>query len=131
MSLLELFKRTGKCLPIDGSLTNICHSPSAGITMVSALLSLATKTPVLQNCAMTGEVSLTGKVMPIGGVREKTVAAKRSGVKTLIFPKENRSDFAELPDFIKDGFEVHFVQSYDEVLKVILPSLKFENARTE
>lgn len=70
--------------------------PSAGCTMVTSLLSLALDKPVKQNLAMTGEITLTGKILPIGGVKEKTIAAKRSEVKTIIFPKDNQKDFEEL-----------------------------------
>jgi ATP-dependent Lon protease len=92
--------------------------PSAGITMVTALLSLLLDTPVKQNLGMTGEITLTGKVLPIGGLKEKLIAAKRSGVKTLIFPKENFRDYDELPDYLKKGLEVHFVTQYQDVFKV-------------
>lgn len=92
--------------------------PSAGITMVTALLSLLLETPVKQNLGMTGELTLTGKVLPIGGLKEKLIAAKRSGVKTLIFPKENYRDYDELPDYLKKGLEVHFVSEYQDVFKI-------------
>jgi Lon-like ATP-dependent protease len=72
--------------------------PSAGITMTSSLLSLALGTPIKDNVAMTGEITLTGKVLRIGGLREKTVAARRAGAKTVIFPKDNESDWLELPE---------------------------------
>ncbi len=71
--------------------------PSAGVTIVTSLLSLALGKPVLQNLAMTGELTLTGKVLKIGGVREKCIAAKRSGVTTLILPNTNEKDWSELP----------------------------------
>jgi ATP-dependent Lon protease len=67
---------------------------------------------------MTGELTLTGKVLPIGGVKEKVIAARRSGVKVLIFPKENKRDFDELPPYVKKGLRVHFVDNYDEVFNV-------------
>lgn len=92
--------------------------PSAGITMMTSLLSLLRDEPVLQDLGMTGELTLTGKVLPIGGVKEKLIAARRSGVKTLIFPKENKRDFDELPTYIKKGLNVHFVQHYDEVFNI-------------
>jgi ATP-dependent Lon protease len=96
--------------------------PSAGVTMLTSLISLLRNQPVLQNLGMTGELTLTGKVLPIGGVKEKLIAARRSGVKTLIFPKENKRDFDELPAYIKKGLEVHFVDHYDEVFRVAFPS---------
>ncbi|MEN9343953.1 MAG: lon protease [Chlamydiota bacterium] len=92
--------------------------PSAGITMVTAMLSLLLQKPVLQDLGMTGELTLTGKVLPIGGLKEKLIAAKRSGAKTLIFPKENQRDYDELPAYLKKGVKVHFVKHYDEVFDV-------------
>lgn len=98
--------------------------PSAGITMVTALLSLLTDTPVLDNLGMTGELTLTGRVLPVGGIKEKFVAAKRSGLKTLILPSENERDYDELPDYIKEGLTIHFVESYDEVFQIAFPKMK-------
>jgi len=95
--------------------------PSAGITMVTSMLSLLRNQPVLQDLGMTGELTLTGKVLPIGGVKEKLIAAKRSGAKVLIFPKENQRDYDELPLHIKKGVRVHFVRSYEEVFHVAFP----------
>jgi ATP-dependent Lon protease len=92
--------------------------PSAGITMVTALLSLLLNVAVKQNLGMTGELTLTGKVLPIGGLKEKLIAAKRSGVKTLIFPNENLRDYDELPDYLKKGLDVHFVSHYLDVFKI-------------
>jgi ATP-dependent Lon protease len=67
---------------------------------------------------MTGELTLTGKVLAIGGVKEKTIAAKRVGIKELILPVENKKDFEELPNYIKEGIEVHYVNYFSDVLKV-------------
>ena len=92
--------------------------PSAGITMALALYSLATNKPVKQDLAMTGELTLTGKVLPIGGIREKTIAARRVGVYNLIFPKDNQKDFEELPDYLKKGIKPHFVDYFTDVLDV-------------
>lgn len=97
--------------------------PSAGITMVTSLLSLLTNTPVLENLGMTGELTLTGRILPIGGVKEKMVAARRSGLKTLIFPKDNLRDYDELPEYIKSDLKIHFVEHYDEVFKIAFPEL--------
>uniref|UniRef100_A0A224Z222 endopeptidase La n=1 Tax=Rhipicephalus zambeziensis TaxID=60191 RepID=A0A224Z222_9ACAR len=94
--------------------------PSAGITMVTAMLSLALNRPVKPGVAMTGEVSLTGKVLPVGGIKEKTIAAKRVGVTCLILPEENKKDFAELQSYITDGLEVHFVDHYSKVFDFVL-----------
>lgn len=95
--------------------------PSAGITMVTALLSLLLDTPIAQDLGMTGELTLTGRILGVGGIREKLIAAKRSGLKTLIFPKDNLRDYKELPEFLKKGVEVHFVEHYDEVLRIAFP----------
>lgn len=95
--------------------------PSAGITMACALYSLAINQPIIKNVAMTGELTLTGLVMPIGGLKEKVIAAKRSKVSTLIFPKENQPDFDELDDHIKEGITPHFVALFNEVLKICFP----------
>ncbi len=95
--------------------------PSAGIPMTTALLSLLKGVPIREDLGMTGELTLTGKVLPIGGLKEKVIAAKRSGVKTLIFPKDNRRDYDELPKHVKKGMEVHFVENYEEVYHVAFP----------
>jgi len=92
--------------------------PSAGCTMITAMLSLALEKPIKANLAMTGEVTLTGRVLPIGGVKEKTMAARRSGIKELVFPKGNQKDYEELAEEIKEGLIVHFVESYDEIYDV-------------
>jgi ATP-dependent Lon protease len=92
--------------------------PSAGITMATSLLSLLRNEPVIENLGMTGELTLTGKILPIGGLKEKLIAAKRSGVTVLIFPKDNHRDYDQLPPYIKKGIKVHFVNHYDEVFRV-------------
>lgn len=95
--------------------------PSAGITMVTAMLSLLTDTPIVDNLGMTGELTLTGRILPIGGLKEKLVAAKRSGLSIIIFPKENMRDYERLPNYLKKNIEIHFVEHYDEVYKIALP----------
>lgn len=95
--------------------------PSAGITMVTALLSLLLDTPVIDNLGMTGELTLTGRILPIGGVKEKLIAARRSGLKTLIFPKDNVRDYDELPEYLKKGLTIHYVEHYDEVFNIAFP----------
>lgn len=95
--------------------------PSAGVTMVTALLSLGLDTPVRADLAMTGEVSLNGKVLAIGGLKEKTIAARRTGCKVLIFPRANRRDFEELPSYLKEGLQVHFAADYSDVFSVAFP----------
>lgn len=95
--------------------------PSAGITMVTSLISLLLDTPVIDKLGMTGELTLTGRVLPIGGVKEKIVAARREGLTTLIFPKENVRDLDLVPSYIKNGLTIHFVEHYDEVFKIAFP----------
>ena len=92
--------------------------PSAGCTMGISLLSLARGRGVSSKIAMTGELTLTGKILRIGGVREKVVSAKRSGVTTIILPKTNQSDWLQLPDFIQAGIQVHFVDTFDEIAQI-------------
>ncbi|KAK9751852.1 Lon protease (S16) C-terminal proteolytic domain [Popillia japonica] len=93
--------------------------PSAGCTIVTALLSLAKNTPIRQDVAMTGEISLMGRILPVGGIKEKTIAAKRSGVQCIILPEENKKDFNDLPKYITDGLEVHFVSTFDQVYNIV------------
>ena len=92
--------------------------PSAGITMVTSMLSLALDKPIQNDLAMTGEISLTGKVLPVGGIKEKIMGARRAGITCVILPKENRRDFDEIPDYLKEGLEAHFAEDYDEVFEV-------------
>ncbi|GFP87922.1 lon protease homolog 1 mitochondrial [Phtheirospermum japonicum] len=92
--------------------------PSAGCTMITSLLSLALNKPVKKDLAMTGEVTLTSKILPIGGVKEKTIAARRSDVKTIIFPAANRRDFDELAPNVKEGLDVHFVDDYSQIFNL-------------
>jgi len=89
--------------------------PSAGVTITTALVSLATGQPIQSNLAMTGELSLRGKVLPVGGIKEKVIAAKRAGVTTVILPKDNRKDFDDLPQLVKDDVTVHFAEDYKDV----------------
>ncbi len=96
--------------------------PSAGITMTTALLSMILERPILKKLGMTGELSLTGSVLPIGGVKEKTIAARRAGLTTLIFPYENKKDYDDLPDYLREGIDVHFVKKYPEVFKIAFPA---------
>ncbi len=105
-SLIHLHVPAG-ATPKDG--------PSAGITMASALLSLAKHRKPLRNIAMTGELTLTGQVLPVGGIREKVIAARRAGIRELILPAANEGDFEEIPEYIRKGLTVHFAGQYDEV----------------
>jgi len=93
--------------------------PSAGVTMASALLSLARNQAPKKGVAMTGELTLTGHVLPIGGVREKVIAARRQKIFELILPEPNRGNFEELPDYLKEGLTVHFAKRFSDVAKVL------------
>jgi ATP-dependent Lon protease len=94
--------------------------PSAGITIATALVSAFTKKPVRRDVAMTGEITLRGKVLPIGGVKEKLLAAHRIGVTTIILPRENEKDLADVPKNVLEALTVDLVDHIDEVLKIAL-----------
>ncbi len=94
--------------------------PSAGVAMVTSIVSVLTKIPVKASVAMTGEVTLRGRVLPIGGLKEKLLAALRGGIKTVLIPKENEKDLAEIPDNVKKGLKIIPVANVDEVLQVAL-----------
>ncbi len=98
--------------------------PSAGITMVTSLLSLLVEEPILEDLGMTGEITLTGRVLPVGGIREKLIAARRSHLKILIFPEDNQRDFDELPNYLKKDLKVHFVSHFDAVYAIAFPKLQ-------
>jgi len=93
--------------------------PSAGITMATALVSMITGKTVKKGLGMTGELTLTGRVLAIGGLKEKAIAARRSGLKILVFPEDNRKDYDELPDYLKEGLEVHFVRTFDDAYQIV------------
>jgi ATP-dependent Lon protease len=93
--------------------------PSAGITMATALVSLARKDRIKRPLAMTGELTLTGQVLPVGGIREKVIAARRARIMELILPFGNRRDFEELPDYLREGINVHFARNYREVFEFV------------
>lgn len=92
--------------------------PSAGVTMATALLSIARREAPQQNIAMTGELTLTGQVLPVGGIREKVIAARRQRISNLILPEANRGDYEELPDYLKEGLVVNFAKHYNDVFQV-------------
>ncbi|GGB48987.1 endopeptidase La [Fictibacillus barbaricus] len=94
--------------------------PSAGITIATALVSALTKKPVRKDVGMTGEITLRGRVLPIGGLKEKSLSAHRAGIKTIILPKENEKDIEDIPDTVKEGLSFIAVSHLDEVLKVAL-----------
>ena len=97
--------------------------PSAGCTMITALLSLALGRGALPDLAMTGEVTLTGRILPVGGIKEKVIAARRSGVKTIVIPHENQKDVNELAEEVKEGLDIRFAQSYKEILDIAFPNI--------
>lgn len=92
--------------------------PSAGVTMATALLSIARKESPQPNTAMTGELTLTGQVLPVGGIREKVIAARRQKISNLILPDANRGDYEELPDYLREGLTVNFAKHYNDVFQV-------------
>ena len=94
--------------------------PSAGIAMVTSIVSSITKIPVNKDIAMTGEVTITGQVLPIGGLKEKLLAAHRAGIKEALIPKENKKDLADIPKKVKDDIKITTVETADEVLKIAL-----------
>ena len=94
--------------------------PSAGITMATALISLMTDTPVRSDIAMTGEVTLSGRVLPVGGIREKALAALNHGVKTVIIPFQNQKDVQDIPEEFRKQLSFIFVEHLDEVLQMAL-----------
>ena len=90
--------------------------PSAGVAMATAIVSVLTNIPIRKDIAMTGEITLRGRVLPIGGLKEKLLAALRGGVKTVLIPKDNEKDLADIPDNVKTGLEIIPVATVDEVL---------------
>jgi ATP-dependent Lon protease len=93
--------------------------PSAGVTMASSLTSLALGKPIIRNVAMTGELTLTGKVLPVGGVKEKVIAAKRAGIAEVILPADNERDYDEMPGYLKENLKVHFASDYQDVAQIL------------
>jgi ATP-dependent Lon protease len=94
--------------------------PSAGITLATALVSALARVPVRTDVAMTGEITLRGKVLPIGGIKEKILAAHRAGIKTIIMPRDNEKDLADIPKNVLDAMNLYLVGTMDEVLKIAL-----------
>ncbi|NMA47003.1 MAG: endopeptidase La [Lentisphaerae bacterium] len=93
--------------------------PSAGITMASAIISLARRQTLPARWAMTGELTLTGRVLPVGGIKEKMIAARRAGVRNVILPGANEKDFSEIPERVREGLTVHYVEDYKEVFALL------------
>jgi ATP-dependent Lon protease len=96
--------------------------PSAGITIATAVLSLLREKPIPREIAMTGELTLSGRVLPVGGIKEKILAARRAGVKTVILPKKNEKNLDDIPDYIKQEMHLVLVEHIQEVLDLTLPS---------
>jgi ATP-dependent Lon protease len=94
--------------------------PSAGVTMATALASVFTNAPVKKDLAMTGEVTLRGRVLPIGGLKEKTLAARRAGIKTMIIPKENEKDLDDIPKYLRKDMNFIFATTMDDVISTAL-----------
>jgi ATP-dependent Lon protease len=94
--------------------------PSAGITIATAIASALTRIPVRRDIAMTGEITLRGKVLPIGGLKEKLLAAHRVGILEAIMPKENEKDLPDIPENLRNVMKLHFVDTMDEVLRIAL-----------
>lgn len=115
----EVFEKTDVHVHVPEGATPK-DGPSAGIAMYTTLVSVFTKTPVKKDVAMTGEITLQGRVLPIGGLKEKLLAALRGGIKTVIIPKENEKDLAEIPDNVKKGMKIIPVDNVSDVLKIAL-----------
>ena len=97
--------------------------PSAGVSMVTSLVSLLTNKPVKEKVAMTGEITLRGNVLPIGGVKEKVTAAHRSNIKEVLLPEHNRKDLEDVPDHVAKDLKFHFAKEIKDVLKVATPQV--------
>jgi ATP-dependent Lon protease len=93
--------------------------PSAGITMATAMISALTSRPVRGDIAMTGEVTISGRVLAIGGLKEKMMAAKNFGIKTVLIPRENEGDYDDLPDYFREGIDVVFVKTMQDVTSAV------------
>src|SRR6059058_2486539 len=101
--------------------------PSAGVTMATALVSALSRRPARHDVAMTGEITLRGRVLPIGGVKEKVLGAVRAGIRTVVLPKENGPDLEDLPEDVRSSLQVHLVEDLDEVLTLALRGARFES----
>jgi ATP-dependent Lon protease len=103
--------------------------PSAGVTMTTALASVYSGVPARQDTAMTGEITLTGLVLPIGGLKEKVLAARRAGLKRVIIPRSNQKDLRDLPEEVRNEMEFFYADRVEDVLRIMLPSLTYLPAR--
>jgi ATP-dependent Lon protease len=95
--------------------------PSAGITMATSLFSLVTGRAIRPHLAMTGELTLSGRILPVGGIKEKLIAAKRATLKEIILPEQNKKDISEIPDYIKKGVTFHFVNEMSDIIRIVFP----------
>jgi len=103
--------------------------PSAGVTMATSVVSALSRRPVRHDIAMTGEITLSGRVLPIGGVKEKVLGAVRAGIRTIVLPKENEADLEDLPDDVRKSLDVHLVEDLGEVLSLALRGARFESGQ--
>ncbi len=118
----EVIKNSGVHLHVPaGAIPK--DGPSAGITMTTAMASLYTALPVRSDIAMTGEVTLAGLVLPIGGLKEKVLAARRAGIHRVILPQGNKKDLRDLPDHVRQEMQFHFVERVEEVLSLVIPNI--------
>jgi ATP-dependent Lon protease len=124
----DIFSKTDLHIHVPAGATPK-DGPSAGITMATSIASALTGRPVNKNIAMTGEVTLRGRVLPIGGLKEKTLAAKRMGIKKIIIPKRNKKDLEDIPKYIKKDMEFAFAETMDDVLKVALKKVNSRKAK--
>src|SRR5437868_1001478 len=103
--------------------------PSAGVTMATALVSALSERPARHDIAMTGEVTLSGRVLPIGGVKEKVLGAVRAGIRTILVPKDNEADLEDLPRDVRDELEIYLAEDLGEVLAVTLRGASYKEGR--
>ncbi len=103
--------------------------PSGGVTMITALVSLVSGRPVSANVGMTGEITLRGQVLPVGGIKEKVLAAHRAGLRTVILPRRNEADLDDLPDEVLDVIKFVFVETVDEALAIALDKADVKKPR--
>jgi ATP-dependent Lon protease len=121
----ELIKNSGVHLHVPaGAIPK--DGPSAGVTMTSAMASLYSSLPARSDIAMTGEVTLAGLVLPIGGVKEKVLAARRAGIKRVILPQGNKKDLRDLPDHVRQEMQFHFVDRVEDVLSIVIPNINLK-----
>ncbi|MBI3395330.1 MAG: hypothetical protein HY042_05810, partial [Spirochaetia bacterium] len=105
--------------------------PSAGVTLLTAMASLLSGRPVVDNVAMTGEISLRGKILPVGGIKEKVLAARAAGINTVLLPEKNRPEFEEIPSHVKEGLAVEYYNDMRELLKRTVPGTLSDTNRAD